>query len=79
MGQKINHRKRLLLQFFIMLGWLIIALQIGQTVMKTDGETQEFSTNEVILNDTTTTPKSNEFSVPEERKDSIWEDTEFME
>jgi hypothetical protein len=79
MGQKINQRKRLLLQFFIMLGWLIIALHVGQTIMQRNNEAQEFSANEIMWHDTTTTTKSNEFSVPEERKDSTWEDTEFME
>jgi hypothetical protein len=79
MGQEINRRKRLLLQVFIMLGWLIIALQIGTTLMQTGSEKQEFSTNKVILTDTTTAPKSNEVSVPEESEDSIWQDTEFME
>ena len=79
MAQKINRRKRLLLQIFIMVGLLIIALQIGTTVMQTGSETQEFSTNKIMFIDTTTAPKSNGVSVPEVGEDSIWQNTEFME
>jgi len=79
MGQKINRRKRLLLQIFIMLGLLIIVLQIGTNVMQPDSQTHEFSSNEVMLSDTTTTTKSNEDAVPEESGDSIWKGTEFIE
>jgi hypothetical protein len=79
MGQEINGRRRLLLQIFIILGLLIIALQIGTNVMQPDSQTQEFSTNEVMLSDTTTKTKSNEDTVPDESGDSIWKGTEFME
>ena len=75
--EKVKTKRHWLLKVFIVLGFVIIGFQLITNIVKMNKhDVRNLDEQEILID---TTQKEPDSKSHEERKDSVWDDTEFMQ
>jgi len=76
MGEEVRAKKSWLLKAFIVFGFVLVGIQLFTNVAEINEQDKHiFDEQEILIDSAKEMPDS---ALNDEEKDSVWEDTEFM-